>query len=69
MDEQVEGPFAKWVHRHECEAVGSQTRLTDHITWELPGGEAVNLLFGWAVTAGLRRMFAHRHRVTREVCE
>ncbi len=69
-DRQVQGPFANWIHRHEFEAVGPwQTRLTDHIEYELPGGSIVNGLFGWAVIPGLRQMFAHRHRVTQVLCE
>ena len=69
VDEQIHGPFAKWVHRHEFEAAGPKTRLTDRISYELPGGTLVNLLFGWTVSLGLRNMFAHRHRVTKKVCE
>jgi ligand-binding SRPBCC domain-containing protein len=49
--------------------VANQTRLTDRIHYELPGGSFVNLLFGWTVTLSLRNMFGHRHRVTRQVCE
>lgn len=37
-DRQIRGPFAKWVHRHEFEAAGARTRLTDRIEYELPGG-------------------------------
>ncbi|MCU1235154.1 MAG: cyclase/dehydrase [Candidatus Solibacter sp.] len=69
VDEQIEGPFARWVHRHEFEAVGERTRLTDRVEYELPGGGVVNALFGWPVRLGLRNMFAHRHRVTRDMCE
>ena len=69
VDEQIRGPFAKWVHQHEFEADGAKTRLTDRITYELPGGSLINRLFGWTVTLGLRKMFSHRHRVTKEVCE
>ncbi|MSV27679.1 MAG: cyclase [Bryobacterales bacterium] len=68
-DRQVDGPFAKWVHRHEFEAAGVKTRLTDRIEYELSGGSLVNSLFGWTVSLGLRNMFAHRHRVTKEFCE
>jgi ligand-binding SRPBCC domain-containing protein len=69
QDEQVEGPFAKWVHRHEFEPVAAYTKLTDRIDYELPGGALVNRLFSWAVSLGLSNMFAHRHRVTKRVCE
>lgn len=68
-DEQTEGPFAHWKHRHEFEDVGGRTRLTDRVEYELPGGTWVNALAGWAVDIGLRQLFRHRHRVTRRECE
>jgi ligand-binding SRPBCC domain-containing protein len=69
VDEQIEGPFAAWVHRHEFEDLGDRTRLTDRVTFRLRGGAAVNVLFGWLVAWSLRPMFVHRHRVTRRMCE
>jgi ligand-binding SRPBCC domain-containing protein len=69
VDEQLSGPFARWIHRHEFESFGNRTRLTDRIEYELPGGRLINRLFSWTVVPGLARMFAHRHRVTRKICE
>jgi ligand-binding SRPBCC domain-containing protein len=69
VDQQVEGPFSRWVHRHEFEDLGSHTRLTDRIEYCLPGGALVNALLAWAVKPGLGRMFAHRHAVTKRLCE
>jgi ligand-binding SRPBCC domain-containing protein len=69
VDEQIKGPFAKWVHRHEFEDVGGKTRLTDRVEYRLPGGAIVNTLFGWMVKPGLARMFQHRHHVTKQICE
>jgi len=70
VDEQREGPMALWVHQHRFEPVGAEaTRLTDRVEYRLPGGGLVNALFGWTAKPGLSRMFAHRHRVTRELCE
>ncbi len=68
-DEQVQGPFAKWVHRHEFEAVNGATRLTDRVEYQLPGGVWMDRLFGWAVELALHQMFRHRHRVTKSYCE
>lgn len=68
-DRQVSGPFAQWIHRHEFEAAGSETRLTDRVEFQLPGGVWVNHLLGWAVRLGLRQMFLHRHRMTKRYCE
>jgi ligand-binding SRPBCC domain-containing protein len=68
-DEQISGPFAKWIHHHEFEAVGRATRLTDRIEYQLPGGVWMNRLFGWAVQLGLRQMFRHRHQAIKNYCE
>ena len=66
VDEQIKGPFQKWVHRHEFEASGSGCRLTDRVEYELPGSLAI---LSWAVKPGLMQMFRHRHRVTKQFCE
>ena len=31
VDEQLSGPFKRWIHRHEFEDMGDWTRLTDRI--------------------------------------
>lgn len=69
VDEQEEGPFRRWTHRHEFEAEGARTRLTDRVTYELPGGPAVNALAPVFATPGLVLMFRYRHRMTRRYCE
>lgn len=70
VDEQVRGPFKRWVHQHVFEALGpARSRLTDRVTFELPGGRLMNLIARPFVIFGLRRMFAHRHAVTRAACE
>ncbi len=62
VDQQVEGPFKRWVHRHEFVAVDGKTRLTDRIEFELPP-------LSWAVKLALAQVFRYRHRVTRRYCE
>jgi len=69
VDEQVSGPFARWRHRHEFADEHGACRLTDRVSFALPGGPIINTLFAWAVRIGLRQMFAHRHAVTRKHCE
>lgn len=68
VDEQVTGPFGYWRHSHEFEALSdTTTRLLDRVTYRPPLWPAslpAELLF---VRPKLRRMFAHRHRVLREV--
>ena len=63
-DEQDEGPFAKWTHRHEFGAVDSRTtRVVDHITYRLPLGPLGWLADHALVRHMIRRAFAHRRRV------
>jgi ligand-binding SRPBCC domain-containing protein len=69
VDEQVAGPFAQWVHRHEFEDLGVGTRLTDRVEYRLRGGAAAEAAFGWVVKIALASLFRRRHRVTKEFCE
>lgn len=63
VDVQEEGPFASWQHEH----LFSDGRLVDRIAYQVPlarlGGGLVDRLF---VSRDVARLFAHRHRVTRE---
>jgi len=69
VDEQIEGPFAKWVHHHEFEDLGGRTRLTGRVEFRLPGGLLANAVLAWTVKLGLIQMFRNRHRVTKHFCE
>ena len=62
-DEQVRGPFTRWVHTHRFEPgkAGGCT-VEDHVDWELPMGTAGRLLGGLSVEGELRRLFTFRHR-------
>ena len=69
IDEQRDGPFAAWVHRHRFDAENGGTRLTDSIEMALPGGLLLEAMVGWAVKRKLWKMFEYRHSVTRRMCE
>jgi ligand-binding SRPBCC domain-containing protein len=69
IDEQIQGPFAKWVHRREFESLGQTTRLSDRVEYRLSGGAWINGLFGWAVQLGLQQMFHRRQEITKRHCE
>jgi ligand-binding SRPBCC domain-containing protein len=69
VDEQVEGPFRSWVHRHEFEDVGGKTRLTDRVRYQLRGGALAHAVLGVFVRLALRSLFRHRHQLTRRFCE
>ncbi len=66
-DEQESGPFARWTHHHEFEALDARTtRLVDHITYRPPLGPLGLLLDPLLIRPRLKRLFAHRHRVLAE---
>ena len=69
-DEQVKGPFARWVHTHDVDAdpAGGST-LTDDVDYALPLGALGRLVGGRMVRRRLETMFAFRHRRTREDLE
>jgi uncharacterized protein (TIGR01777 family) len=59
-DEQVAGPFQRWVHEHRFEPDGQGgTRLVDDIQWEPPTG-GVDALATPPVERELARVFAFR---------
>lgn len=64
-DEQVSGPFARWVHRHVVRAVSpDRCVLEDRIEYALPLGPLGELFGGWLVRRKLTRMFEYRHQAT-----
>ena len=69
VDRQTDGPMESWLHRHEFVSENGQTRLTDAIAYEIPGGLLAEFILGWWVDARLTDMFRYRHQVTKEKCE
>ena len=69
VDEQIEGPMQSWIHRHQFVEENGQTRLTDSIEYEIPGGWLAEFLLGWWVDSRLKDMFHYRHQVTAKECE
>src|SRR5262245_36748916 len=65
-DEQREGPFGKWVHSHQFEAIPGGTRVTDVIEFEPPGGLLGFMLTAQVIERDLREMFAYRQEKLRE---
>jgi ligand-binding SRPBCC domain-containing protein len=66
-DVQRTGPFTAYRHEHLIEPRGETTcLLTDRITYRLPGGWLGRWLGGRITHHKFTRLFAFRHRVTRE---
>lgn len=69
VDQQISGPMKSWLHRHQFAFENEQTRLTDTIEYEIPGGWLAEFLLGWWVDSRLQDMFRYRHQITKEYCE
>jgi hypothetical protein len=66
VDEQVRGPFARWVHTHRfLPGPGRESTLEDEIDYALPLGALGAFAGGQSVRRTLEQMFAFRHLRTR----
>lgn len=57
VDEQLRGPYRKWVHTHRFEPCAEGTRMTDEVRYAVPGGRLVDRFL---VRPDLERIFDHR---------
>ena len=65
VDEQIAGPFRRWVHRHELVETPRGTVVYDHVDYELPLSP-VGDLFQPLLKRQLARIFRYRHAVLHE---
>lgn len=68
-DQQVRGPFRSWRHRHIVEPHPDGAMLIDDIDYTPPFGLLGRIIDPIAIKPRLRKVFAFRHRVTRDYCE
>lgn len=67
QDEQVSGPFARWVHTHRIwPEPPSSSVLDDEVLYAPPMGVLGRAFGGGMIRRRLERVFAYRHAVTRE---
>jgi ligand-binding SRPBCC domain-containing protein len=66
VDEQIEGPYRRWVHTHRFRDEAGGTRMDDRVDYELPFGPCGEL-GAWVVGMLLRRIFDYRGTVIREL--
>jgi ligand-binding SRPBCC domain-containing protein len=64
VDEQLRGPYRRWVHEHTFEEIPGGTRATDRVRYAVPFGRLANQLL---VERDLRRVFEYRNRKIQEV--
>ena len=65
-DEQLRGPYRRWVHVHTFLPRDGGTELGDRVELEPPGGPLAPLVFRWFVRRDVQRVFEYRQRA---ICE
>ena len=60
VDEQIKGPYSKWIHTHDFIPVGDSTIIRDEIVYKIPFGAPGRLLGGPLVRRDLEKIFDYR---------
>ena len=63
VDEQINGPYSFWHHRHSFRSVGEGTEIEDVVHYVLPGGPLGELAHLLVVRRQLESIFNYRARV------
>ncbi|MCS6852088.1 MAG: SRPBCC family protein [Gemmataceae bacterium] len=61
VDEQVRGPYRRWVHHHRFTPCDGGTVARDHVEYAVPGGPFEPLIHRFLVFPDLEAIFAYRH--------
>jgi uncharacterized protein (TIGR01777 family) len=60
IDDQISGPYTKWVHRHEFISTQRGTLIRDFIVYRIPLGFLGKLFAGFFIRKDLNRVFNYR---------
>ena len=66
IDEQLKGPYTKWVHEHSFTKVKNGTLICDEVVYKVPLGALGNLVAGWFIKKDVNKIFKYRNKVIRE---
>lgn len=66
IDEQLGGPYKKWIHEHTFISEEGGTRLLDRVEYEVPGWVAEPLIHRFFVGPQIDQIFAFRAEAIRK---
>jgi ligand-binding SRPBCC domain-containing protein len=64
VDEQLRGPYRKWIHEHTFESEDGGTLCRDFVRYAVPGGRIVNAPF---IRHEVRAIFDYRGKVLAKI--
>ena len=67
VDEQLRGPYRKWIHTHTFAPRDGGVEMQDRVEYALPFGILGRLFGGWFVRRRLAAIFDHREARIREI--
>jgi uncharacterized protein (TIGR01777 family) len=67
IDEQLKGPYTKWVHTHNFFELPNGTLIKDHVVYKVPLGFLGDLFGGSFVKNDLNKIFGHRKKVITKI--
>jgi ligand-binding SRPBCC domain-containing protein len=67
VDEQLRGPYRRWVHLHGFREVGGGVEVSDHVEYALPFGPLGDIVHALVVHRRLVTIFGYRRRVMEEI--
>jgi hypothetical protein len=67
VDEQLKGPYRRWVHRHSFEEVPGGTLMRDRVEYELGFGPLGAVAHAFFVRRSVEKIFDHRNATIGEI--
>ena len=69
IDEQLKGPYKKWIHTHTFEEKGDSTIMYDKVEYDLYGGFLKSIINKVSVERSVKKIFEYRKKVIGEYFE
>ena len=66
-DEQIKGPYKKWIHEHRFIEEGNQTRMIDTVHYKVPGWFLSPLILKLFVKSAVIEIFRYRTEKIKQI--
>ncbi|MEJ2543514.1 MAG: SRPBCC family protein [Calditrichaceae bacterium] len=67
IDEQLKGPYKKWIHEHRFIDEGNQTRMIDIVNYQVPGWFFSSLIHKLFVRNAVKKIFRYRKETIKQI--